>query len=691
MRDRSYEISMLQDTLEIFEQGYYIKNGKRIGTGMTRQELEKTLVYLPDDVKKAGNDPAFEIPYVIGGRTQHECLNTDSFSMAIEIANSGIKTGSGNNRVLVLNFANPVNPGGGVRGGARAQEEDLCRKSSLLLSLESRDAEQYYGYNRKLHTFMGSDALMITPNVVIIKNAAGELLDEPVTVSVLTCAAPVASHGTEGLTQGQYEKLLYDRINGMLKCSARLGYKEVVLGAWGCGAFGNDARVMSDVFFRVLKEIRYNGHGESDLFDGVYFAVLDRTPDKYNYKEFDRNFSSEAFYAEETRLGNEEVSERIRRKEANLDRIRGCLAGGAAGDALGYPVEFLTIGQIYTKYGFEGITSYDTDGMTGKALISDDTQMTLFTANGILVGETRRKLRSIGAWPRCYVSFSYNDWLVTQTETFEEHLANDSEECDSSKSWLSDVPELYARRAPGNTCLSGIEARKGRYIPDQNYISNPVNSSKGCGGIMRIAPVGLAYDGIDIKTIDMEAAQIAAITHGHSLGYMPAAVLAHIINRIVFGSRVMSLKEIILDAEKTVSEIFDGDAHLNDLTGLIDLAVELSENGDTDTANIRRLGEGWVAEETLAISVYCSLRHQNSFSDGITAAVNHSGDSDSTGSVTGNILGALLGYSAIDEKWKKDLELIDVILEISDDLCRGCQMEEYSSYRDPDWERKYIK
>ena len=76
--------------------------------------------------------------------------------------------------------------------------------------------------------------------------------------------------------------------------------------------------------------------------------------------------------------------------------------------------------------------------------------------------------------------------------------------------------------------------------------------------------------------------------------------------------------------------------------------------------------------------------------EAIIAAVNHDGDSDSTGAVTGNILGALLGYDAIGEKWKRDLELRDVILEMADDLYRGCRMEEYGRDRDPDWSRKYI-
>lgn len=115
----------------------------------------------------------------------------------------------------------------------------------------------------------------------------------------------------------------------------------------------------------------------------------------------------------------------------------------------------------------------------------------------------------------------------------------------------------------------------------------------------------------------MEGAQIAAITHGHSLGYMSAAVLTHILNRIIFAEEKMPLKEIVLEAKRAVSEIFQGNEHLKELTDMIDLAVRLSENEESDLDNINRIGEGWVAEETLGIAVYCALRHQDDFSEGV--------------------------------------------------------------------------
>lgn len=453
---------------------------------------------------------------------------------------------------------------------------------------------------------MGSDAFMITPQVEIFRDENGKLLDESVLVSVVTCAAPKVSYGKEGMSDAEYEQMMYDRITGLLKCVAYLGYKNLVLGAWGCGAFGNDAAVISDIFYKALKELDYNGHGQKDLFRRIDFAVLDRTKEQYNFREFCRNFTFDNFYRDEKQRDIDEAMERTREKEVNLDKIRGCFIGGAAGDALGYAVEFSGEDEIFSRFGKSGITEYELDGRTGKAIISDDTQMTLFTANGLLVGDTRGCMRGVQGWPRGYVAMSYQDWLRTQEITFEQSRKEPRKPMRGSVSWLLDVPELYKRRAPGNTCLSTL--KYGEPSGD-DFIKEHFNNSKGCGGVMRVAPLALDYGKTDIETLDMEGAQIAAITHGHTLGYMPAAVLTHIINRIVFSEKEMSLKEIVIEAKQTAEKLFEGDKHLKELSAIIDQAIRLSENKYSDLNNIHRLGEGWVAEETLAIAIYCALRH----------------------------------------------------------------------------------
>lgn len=100
----------------------------------------------------------------------------------------------------------------------------------------------------------------------------------------------------------------------------------------------------------------------------------------------------------------------------DLDKYRGCLVGGAAGDALGYPVEFLTEQAILARYGQEGITGYELKN--GTAEISDDTQMTLFTATGLLLATTRRMTRGISGTYTDYIRLSYTDWYRTQSQRY---------------------------------------------------------------------------------------------------------------------------------------------------------------------------------------------------------------------------------------------------------------------------------
>lgn len=373
------------------------------------------------------------------------------------------------------------------------------------------------------------------------------------------------------------------------------------------------------------------------------------------------------------RLPMNESAERL------LDKYRGCLIGGAVGDALGYPIEFLSESGIAKAYGKSGITEYDlTDGV---AQISDDTQMTLFTANGLLLGTTRGMTRGIMGPYSGYIGFCYEDWLRTQTEDYP--LAEPP-----FYTWLINVPELFSRRAPGNTCISALLSRlKGI----RGTIEEPVNNSKGCGGVMRVAPIGIYFGGkiSKIENVDMIAAETAAITHGHDLGYIPAAALVHIIH-LVSHDKDITLPEAVNDMIAAMEKLFADARHIKEFTALMRKAVMLSGSEIADIDAIHMLGDGWVAEETLAIAIYCALKYPNDFKKAIVAAVNHKGDSDSTGAVTGNILGAYLGLSAIPSQYLENLELKNVILELADDLYNDCQISEYSLSKDEIWENKYL-
>lgn len=285
-------IAILNNTLEILKWRRYRVNGRVVKLKLKRKQMEEAAFFPPETIDRLNISGIFQNPGT-AGRCCYSCENMDSFSLArIRETETAPLRSLKDKPVLVLNMANPVNPGGGVRRGARAQEEDLCRRSSLLLSLEGRRAASYYESNRFLYSDMGTDAVMIHPRVEVFREADGRLLDETFIVSVMTCAAPYLRYGMEALSMPvqQYQELFYRRIIGMLKTAAFSGYRYLVLGAFGCGAFNNDAHIVSDLFYRALKNFESDGQRQGDVFRRVDFAVLDRSAAQYNYLEFKRNF-----------------------------------------------------------------------------------------------------------------------------------------------------------------------------------------------------------------------------------------------------------------------------------------------------------------------------------------------------------------------------------------------------------------
>lgn len=345
-----------------------------------------------------------------------------------------------------------------------------------------------------------------------------------------------------------------------------------------------------------------------------------------------------------------------------LDRFRGCLVGGAVGDALGYEVEFIGEAKIFSRFGPGGIRDYVYHN--GLARISDDTQMTMFTACGLL------RAAALGEDPVACIADAYRDWYNTQNKPYE--IFNR----EGVTTWLMYVPELYAARAPGNTCLNAI------YMGCHGSVAKPINKSKGCGGVMRTAPAGLfCRSSGSAEDAALLGADAAALTHGHEMGYIPGAMLSHIVRQAAFGETA-TLKDAVTESMKAMKKLFPEAKTLPAFLKLMERAVALAESEEADLDAIHKLGEGWVGDEALAVAVYCALKYEDDFEKAMIASVNHKGDSDSTGAVCGNILGAWLGLSRIPEKFLTDLELKVELLELAEDLYRGCP-----DGTDPDYER----
>jgi ADP-ribosylglycohydrolase len=338
------------------------------------------------------------------------------------------------------------------------------------------------------------------------------------------------------------------------------------------------------------------------------------------------------------------------------ERITGCLLAGAAGDALGAPVEFLSLRAILERYGPGGIR--DLDRAYGRVgAITDDTQMTLFTAEGLLRARTRRE-ETGETDARPVVWRAYLRWLRTQGDDVPSHLHGD-------EGWLLGVEALHSPRAPGNTCLSslqsGVMATRDRRI----------NDSKGCGGVMRAAPAGL----VDADDPFAVGCDIAAITHSHPAGFLSAGYLAELIHRIVAGDALEA-------AAAGALERLEREPEHEETTRAVRRAMDLAREAGPSAETVERLGGGWVGEEALAIALYCALVHLADLEAAVTLAANHSGDTDSTAAIAGNIMGALLGPAAIPDRWLAELELRDEIERLAADLAMGYDAS-------PDWRHRY--
>ncbi|MQM28603.1 ADP-ribosylglycohydrolase family protein [Glycomyces albidus] len=304
------------------------------------------------------------------------------------------------------------------------------------------------------------------------------------------------------------------------------------------------------------------------------------------------------------------------------DRVLGCLIGGAVGDALGYQVEFDAWRFIEAEWGPSGVTEMRVNR------VSDDTQMTLFTVEGLLLAGPGGEVEAVRE--------AYLRWLRTQREPMPPAGAEG----------LAAQPWLYARRAPGNACISGLRdgARPG---------VNP--DSKGCGTVMRSAPFGLRHSPAEAYAL---AEQCSALTHGHPTAGASAGAFAMIVAHLMNGETPQrAVSETMLHLRRSLDRSETADA--------LQEAYRLAGNVPPGPNTCAPLGEGWVAEEALAIAVYCLLGTDDVRS-GLVAAVSHGGDSDSTGAILGNLYGAAYGHAALPREWASQVEGRAVIAALAD-------------------------
>lgn len=267
----------------IIAAGYYVNpRGARVDLaadvaaacqGTQSYDPGQTRRFFNDQVHDSGDAPRHETAFEVTGETSTR-------------AGQRLVLDEGATDVAILNFASARNPGGGYLGGARAQEEDLCRSSALYTTLlEARD---YYDAHRANRDTRYSHRVIFSPNVPVYRDSATRLLDAPYQVSYLTSPAPnagaLAKHEPAALDE--IEGLLTERAGRVLAVAAQHGVQTLVLGAWGCGVFRNDPATVARVF---------RGHlADGGVFEGgfarVVFAVYDTSSAKTTLAAFQRTF-----------------------------------------------------------------------------------------------------------------------------------------------------------------------------------------------------------------------------------------------------------------------------------------------------------------------------------------------------------------------------------------------------------------
>ncbi|MCX6498218.1 MAG: ADP-ribosylglycohydrolase family protein [Arthrobacter sp.] len=342
-------------------------------------------------------------------------------------------------------------------------------------------------------------------------------------------------------------------------------------------------------------------------------------------------------------------------------RIHGCLLGGALGDSLGYAVEFDAIDAIRAAFGPDGLRDFAELG--GGSHFSDDTQMTLYTVDGLL--EALEWANSgVAADTNACLWLAYLRWLGSQGVTLPDSAPF------QPPRWIDSHEVLRHRRAPGNACLSGLASG------EMGTVYRPVNpDSKGCGTVMRSAPFGLIPH-IPAEAVYKMSADAASLTHGHPSARQSAGVFSLLIHSLVNGGglheaagvALARLQEGLLPRAEEPDPVLIGR-----LTASLRLAASAAGTGRLLGAEelVRQLGEGWVAEEALAVGLYAVLATapattaaagpEEHFRAAMAVAVNHSGDSDSTASIAGNILGAHYGEQCLPADWLAALEAPELI------------------------------
>lgn len=274
--DEKSLIMLSFETMDVCRQNWYEKDGKQIFLKENfHQKFEQAIAYSPDRLRKLLMDETWKTG-------AHYAIDTK-----IEIVQATVLDAARHlNHPLIMSFANARKPGGGFFFAAKNQEESLCRASTLYASITSEEGQKMYAYNRVSNSAVDTDFMILTPEVAVFRDGEGNFLDEPYYASVITVPAPDRGGKAKRISEQELKQVMKTRLLHFMRVAVLHKYKTLLLGAWGCGAFGNSPYDVAACFQEVLVAENFKKY-----FDHVVFAIPDYEKFRIFQEQFDRRMS----------------------------------------------------------------------------------------------------------------------------------------------------------------------------------------------------------------------------------------------------------------------------------------------------------------------------------------------------------------------------------------------------------------
>jgi uncharacterized protein (TIGR02452 family) len=268
-----------KETLDILEQGEFVSPSGKVINFAAEQKMaeDKTKLYKPEDVETLMKQAS-------GGEINRYCV-VEVTEETTQVAAYRLVKSEGCQDLVLLNYASARNPSGGFINGAKAQEEDLARCSGLYLCQLKQPA--FYEANRLYDSLLYTDHIIYSPMVPWFRQRSRELLDEYFLASVITAPAPNAGQALrrDPMAQPEIERVLRRRAGYVLAVARDNGHRSLLLGAWGCGVFCNNASMVADAFGQWLESPLFYG-----CFDRVVFGIYDSSRTQDTLKAFQSRF-----------------------------------------------------------------------------------------------------------------------------------------------------------------------------------------------------------------------------------------------------------------------------------------------------------------------------------------------------------------------------------------------------------------